>query len=211
VQAIYQNHQYSRPGYGLLLIHGLDGVRYSGDVRFRLERIADHLFLANSGWGKNQQWLAPSLATFREGEMRLLLGPSVVNQLEINAGYRLYLDFGDGSPEAGNAVFQITEIMQSTAPPETAASPPPPPPPQAEDKPGAAEVKSEEPQRPTAAQPPETPEAPELAPQKDESAAPPPPSRRPSLFDSLKPMRTLLFVIIVIFTCFTECSNRKRR
>jgi hypothetical protein len=193
MQATYQNHQYSRPGFGLLLIHGLDGVRYSGDVRFRLERLADHLFLQNSGWGKNQQWLTPSLTTFRDEELRLLLGPSVVNQLEINASYRLYLDFGDGS--SVHDVFQVTEIMQSAPPPGEAASQPFPP----ETKPSPAETESKArpPEAPNPA--PEIPEpAPEIPKPASEQDAPAPP-RPPSLFDSLKPMRTLLVVIFVIF------------
>jgi hypothetical protein len=212
MQATYQNHQYSRPGFGVLLINGLEGVHYAGDARFRLERMSDHLFLENSGWGKKQPWLSPSLATFRDGELRLLLGPSVVNQLEINASYRLYLDFGDHELEPVNDVFQVTEIMRSAPLPAREANPPSPP----ENQPSPAERADEAPQRSRQndAHPQEAPEsapetakpAPEAPESPPETAKPAPesdnalrPSRPPSLFDSLKPMRTLLVVIIAIF------------
>ena len=135
----YENDPSRGPGHGLLRC--AEENFPEGAYTLALERGSDHLFLGATGWGAPKTFLKPEGQQLEGGELVLLVGPVVVDRLDAQERYRVYVQ-----PEGG-AVLKAQLAVQGVAyspegpgggmatagpeaPPEPPKAAPPPPEPE---------------------------------------------------------------------------------
>jgi hypothetical protein len=124
MKVIYLNQQPPRPGYGVLLLSDL-GLPPE-NVRFMLKRASDHKCLSPAGWQDAEVFLLPERMEINQDGVSLFIGPPVVDNLDMQESYRLFLEAG-GS-DYPNAGFRAQRILYSTlaASPALESQPPAP-------------------------------------------------------------------------------------
>ncbi|MBO4301426.1 MAG: hypothetical protein J5861_07475 [Desulfovibrio sp.] len=162
MQITYSNDEQRGAGHGILKC--TDHTFTKGGYSVALERASDHCFLAGNGeWGSQQIWLPVDKGTTAGTELQLLLGPSIVDQLDTQERYRVHVTSEDGF--SAKALLQVKDIDYSS--PETLSNTVIVPPPQA-----AANLSKETPQKTTSvAQDPKTTATPENAENSNPSSA----------------------------------------
>ena len=137
-------------GYGVIDVHAFEGQET--DILFSLRRASDGKYLGSGDWLEAEQRLAPDVVQYRDGVLRLLVGPGVVDMVDVLNTFAItvYPAAGEGTRyglEVGDLVYSGLAGGQGMAP---AASAPlsmspmpemlldPAPEPQPEPKPEAA-------------------------------------------------------------------------
>lgn len=121
----YSNDTQRGAGHGILTCMGEHFT--GGNYSIAIERASDRLFLSGSNeWGAQQTYLPVGTAKAHTEELQLLLGPTIVDQLDTQERYRIHLASDDGL--AAKALLQVADIVYSSfGPLNNAVAVPPPP------------------------------------------------------------------------------------
>ncbi len=139
MKAVFENDMERGRGHARLRLTEVADMA-AGNWRFSLCRASDQTYMGRSGWQNSEDFIEPETYTANEQELVLHIGPSVVNNLDVNENYRLSLAAEGAAPQ--RAVMAITSLNSSmmdatdklAAAPQK-ATPPPAPEPEPEPQP----------------------------------------------------------------------------
>ncbi|MDR2695075.1 MAG: sel1 repeat family protein [Deltaproteobacteria bacterium] len=106
-------------GYGVLDVHAFEGRE--ADVLFSLRRASDGKYLGSGDWLEAEQRLAPDVVQYQGDVLRLLVGPAVVDMVDVlnTFAVTVYPAAGEGlrcGLEVGDIVYSRLTGGQGMAP-----------------------------------------------------------------------------------------------
>lgn len=112
MQLSYANDKNRGAGYGVLTC---SGEAFSApEYTIALQRASDHQYLNNDGrWGQQAYLACVGQERAADGELKLFIGPKIVNYLDPQDGYRVFLRAENGESFVGQ--LRVSDVRYSPA------------------------------------------------------------------------------------------------